>query len=210
MADAVGTSVLNQSTGSANTGIGSGAFLNITSGDKNIAIGTDAARALPSTSPLTSATESIFIGRSSTAPANGQTNQIVIGHSAVGNGSNTTVIGNSSTISTQLYGVILETTTTNRQTASYSLVLADRGKLVEMNSASANTLTVPLNSSIAFPIGSKIDVTQYGAGATTITATSGVTIRSFTSFLKIAGQYAACTLVKIGTDEWYCYGNLIA
>jgi hypothetical protein len=103
-----------------------------------------------------------------------------------------------------------DTITTNRQTASYSLVLADRGKLVEMNSASANTLTIPLNSSIAFPIGSKIDVTQYGAGATTITATSGVTIRSFTSFLKIAGQYAACTLVKIGTDEWYCYGNLIA
>jgi hypothetical protein len=103
-----------------------------------------------------------------------------------------------------------ETIVTNRQTASYSLVLADRGKLVEMNSASANTLTIPLNSSIAFPIGTKIDVTQYGAGATTITATGGVTIRSFTSFLKIAGQYAACTLVKIGTDEWYCYGNLIA
>jgi len=103
-----------------------------------------------------------------------------------------------------------ETIVTNRQTASYSLVLADRGKLVEMNVASANTLTVPLNSSIAFPIGTKIDVTQYGAGATTITATGGVTIRSFTSFLKIAGQYAVCTLVKIGTDEWYCYGNLIA
>jgi len=111
---------------------------------------------------------------------------------------------------TLISGVLQETITTNRQTASYSLVLADRGKLVEMNVASANTLTVPLNSSIAFPIGSKIDVTQYGAGATTITATSGVTIRSFTSYLKLAGQYAACTLVKIGTDEWYCYGNLIA
>lgn len=111
---------------------------------------------------------------------------------------------------TLISGVLQETITTNRQTASYSLVLADRGKLIEMNVASANTLTVPLNSSIAFPIGSKIDVTQYGAGATTITATSGVTIRSFTSYLKLAGQYAACTLVKIGTDEWYCYGNLIA
>jgi hypothetical protein len=67
-----------------------------------------------------------------------------------------------------------------------------------------------LNSSVAIPINSKIDVTQYGAGATTITAASGVTIRSFSSFLKLAGQYAACTLVKIGTDEWYAYGNLIA
>ena len=103
-----------------------------------------------------------------------------------------------------------ETIVTNRQTASYTLALSDRGKLLEMNSASANTATIPLNSSVPFPIGSKIDVTQYGAGATTITATGGVTIRSFTSFLKIAGQYAACTLVKIGTDEWYAYGNLIA
>ena len=99
---------------------------------------------------------------------------------------------------------------TNRQTASYILALTDRGKLVEMNSASANTLTIPLNSSVAFPVSTKIDITQYGAGATTITAASGVTIRSFTSFLKIAGQYAACTLVKIGTNEWYAYGNLIA
>lgn len=99
---------------------------------------------------------------------------------------------------------------TNRQTASYILALTDRGKLVEMNSASANTLTIPLDSTVAFPINSKIDVTQYGAGATTITAASGVTIRSFSSYLKLAGQYAACTLVKIGTNEWYAYGNLIA
>jgi hypothetical protein len=107
-------------------------------------------------------------------------------------------------------GVLRESITTNRQTTSYTLAVDDRGKLVEMNSASANTLTVPLNSSVAIPINSKIDVTQYGAGATTITAASGVTIRSFSSFLKLAGQYAACTLVKIGTNEWYCYGNLIA
>jgi hypothetical protein len=67
---------------------------------------------------------------------------------------------------------------------------------------------VPLNSSIAFPIGSKIDVAQYGSGQTTITAAGGVTIRSNGGALKIAAQYSACTLVKIGTNEWYCFGNL--
>jgi hypothetical protein len=97
---------------------------------------------------------------------------------------------------------------TNRQTANYTLVIGDIGELVESNVATANTLTVPLNSSVAFPIGTKIDVAQYGAGQTTITATSGVTIRSFSGALKIAGQYGAATLVKIGTDEWYCFGNL--
>jgi len=97
---------------------------------------------------------------------------------------------------------------TNRQTASYTLALTDLNQLVEINNASANTLTVPLNSSIAFAIGSKIDIVQYGAGQTTITPISGVTINSYLGALKIAGRYGACTLVKIGTNEWYCFGNL--
>jgi hypothetical protein len=97
---------------------------------------------------------------------------------------------------------------TNRLTANYTLDMSDIGDLVELNVGTANTLTVPLNSVVAFPIGSKIDVAQYGAGQTTITAASGVTIRSFGGALKIAGQYGAATLVKIGTNEWYCFGNL--
>jgi hypothetical protein len=97
---------------------------------------------------------------------------------------------------------------TNRQDSSYTLALTDQNLLVELNIGSANTLTVPLNSSIAFPIGSKIDVAQYGSGQTTITAAGGVTIRSNGGALKIAAQYSACTLVKIGTNEWYCFGNL--
>ena len=97
---------------------------------------------------------------------------------------------------------------TNRQTANYTLVIGDIGKLVETNVATANTLTVPLNSSVAFPIGSKIDVAQYGVGQTTITAAGGVTINSNAGALKIATQYSAATLVKIATNEWYCFGNL--
>jgi hypothetical protein len=107
-------------------------------------------------------------------------------------------------------GVFRETVTTNRQTASYTLVLADRGKLVEMNVGSANDLTIPLNSSVAFPIGTKIDIAQYGAGQTTIVATSGVTVRSANGWLKLNAQYGGASLVKIGTDEWYAFGNLNA
>lgn len=95
---------------------------------------------------------------------------------------------------------------TNRQTASYGLVLADQGKLVEMNVASANNLTVPLNATQAFPTRTRIDIAQYGAGQTTVVATGGVTIRSRNG-LKLAGQYAGATLMKIGTDEWYLWGD---
>ena len=96
----------------------------------------------------------------------------------------------------------------NRQTASYTLVLADASKIVETNVGSANNLTVPLNSSVAFPIGTEIAVLQYGSGQTTIVATSGVTLRSKSNALKISGQFAGCTLVKVGTDEWYVVGDL--
>jgi hypothetical protein len=107
-------------------------------------------------------------------------------------------------------GLFRGTVTANRQTASYTLVLGDNGKLIEMNVASANNLTVPLNSSVAFPIGTQIDVIQYGAGQTTIVATGGVTINSQSGYLKIGVRYSAVTLIKIGTNEWYCIGNLVS
>jgi uncharacterized ubiquitin-like protein YukD len=100
--------------------------------------------------------------------------------------------------------------TTNRQTASYTLVLADADKLVEMNVGSANNLTIPLNSSVAFPIGTQILLAQYGAGQTTIVPTSGVTVRSNGAKLKLNVQYSGATLIKIDTNEWYLFGDIVA
>lgn len=105
-------------------------------------------------------------------------------------------------------GVLRETVTTNRQTASYTLALTDRGKLVETNVGAANTITVPPNSSITFPIGTKIDIAQYGAGQTTIVPGIGVTVRSAGGALKLSAQYSGATIVKIGTDEWYLFGDI--
>jgi hypothetical protein len=97
---------------------------------------------------------------------------------------------------------------TNRQTASYTLVLSDADKLVEMNVGSANNLTIPLNSSVAFPTGTQILLAQYGAGQTTIVATSGVAIRSNGAKLKLNAQYSGATLVKIAENEWYLFGDI--
>jgi hypothetical protein len=73
----------------------------------------------------------------------------------------------------------------NTQTDSYTLVLTDAGKIIIMNKATANTLTVPPNSSVAIPINSRIDLIQYGAGQTTIAAGAGVTIYSSGSKLNL-------------------------
>jgi len=99
--------------------------------------------------------------------------------------------------------------TTNAQTSSYTLVLTDQGKSVEMGVASSNTLTVPPNSSVAFPTGTTILVIQTGAGQTTLTAGSAVTINS-TPGLKLRAQWSAATLVKRGTNTWLAFGDLSA
>ena len=99
--------------------------------------------------------------------------------------------------------------TTNEETASYTLVLGDAQGVVEMNVASANTLTIPPNSSVAYPVGTSILVVQTGAGQTTITAGAGVTINSYLG-LKIIGQWAGCTLVKRATNTWVAVGGLVA
>lgn len=100
----------------------------------------------------------------------------------------------------------------NAQTGtSYTAVLTDDGKLVTCSNASAITFTVPLNSSVAFGIGTQINLMQLGAGQVTITpATAGVTIRSAGSKLKTSAQYAVATIVKIDTDTWVAVGNLAA
>jgi hypothetical protein len=101
------------------------------------------------------------------------------------------------------------TIATSAQTASYTLVLADQSKVVEISNASANTLTVPLNSSVAFPTGTTITILQTGAGQTTITPTGGVTING-TPGLKLRAQWSSATLIKRATDTWVAIGDLSA
>lgn len=95
----------------------------------------------------------------------------------------------------------------NLQTSSYVLVLVDAGNVIEMNVASANTLTVPPSSSVAFPIGTIIEVLQYGAGQTTLTPGAGVTIRTASS-LTTRTRYSSVSLRKRATDEWVAGGDL--
>ena len=102
------------------------------------------------------------------------------------------------------------TSTLNAQTASYTLVLTDAGKTITMSVGSANNLTVPLNSSVAFATGTMINVIQIGAGQTTLVATSGVTINSKSGNLKITGQYSGVTLYKRDTNTWVAVGDLSA
>lgn len=97
----------------------------------------------------------------------------------------------------------------NNQTGTtYTLVLTDQGKLVTMNNAASNTLTIPLNASVAFPILTRIDLLSFGAGITTIAATGGVTLHSAGAAVTLRVQYAGASLVKVATDTWNLVGDI--
>ena len=98
----------------------------------------------------------------------------------------------------------------NAQTATYTAVLTDDGKLITMSVATSNNFTVPPNSSVAFGIGTQLNIAQLGAGATTIVAGSGVTLNSDGAKLKLNAQYAVATCVKTDTNTWFVVGNLKA
>jgi hypothetical protein len=101
-------------------------------------------------------------------------------------------------------------TPSNAQTGDYTLVLADKGRVLRINSSSNRTVTIPLNSSVAFPIDTEIAILRYGTGTVSISPTSGVTLNSKNSETKISGQYGSVALKKIGENEWVLVGSLEA
>jgi len=101
-------------------------------------------------------------------------------------------------------GSVVDHLTTNAQIASYSLVLADDGKLVETNVATANNITVPLSSAQAFPVGTQINILQTGVGQTTIVPTA-ITTATYSS----GGAAAATTVVIAATNAAILAGQKI-
>jgi hypothetical protein len=98
---------------------------------------------------------------------------------------------------------------TNAQSASYTTVLADKDKIVEMNVGSANNLTVPPNSSVAYPVGSIINIVQTNSGQTTVVAGAGVTVNA-TPGLKLRAQWSSASLIKRAENTWVLVGDLVA
>ena len=107
-------------------------------------------------------------------------------------------------------GSIASDVSINAQTGTtYTTVLTDRSKLVTLDNASAVTVTIPPNSSVAYPTGTKIDLLAKGAGQVTVAAGSGVTVNSAQS-LKLRAQWSAASVIKLATDTWVLVGDLQA
>jgi hypothetical protein len=130
-------------------------------------------------------------------------------------GSGALVFGTSPTISGGTFSdaVIRQPLATPTFSANaYTLALADQGDiLLASNGATAATITIPLNSSVAFPTGTQITVIQTGSGQITIQGTGGVTVASTgatSTAPKLRVQNSSATLIKTGTDTWYVVGDI--
>jgi len=105
--------------------------------------------------------------------------------------------------------------TIDEKSTSYTLVLTDKNKFIKMNiTSTANTVTVPTNASVAFPVGSQIHIIQYGTGKTQVIPVSGtVTIYSNPTSAPgayLRAQYSSATLLKCDTNIWMLMGDLSA
>jgi hypothetical protein len=106
----------------------------------------------------------------------------------------------------------LVTFTLNDQTGTtYTPVLTDQYQvLITRSNASASTLTIPTNASVAFPVGTVITVLNKGAGAVTISGAGGVTVLSAgaTAASPVLNQYKTCALMQVATNTWYVVGAI--
>ena len=96
----------------------------------------------------------------------------------------------------------------NNQTGTtYTLVASDAGQRVDMSNASSNTLTIPSNASLPFPVGTVINVRQGGSGATTIAIATDTLVKPATRSFTISAQYEQAVLTKTGTTTWECMAS---
>ena len=102
--------------------------------------------------------------------------------------------------------------TLNDQTGtSYTPVLTDQYQvLITRSNASASTLTIPTNASVAFPVGTVITVLNKGAGAVTISGAGGVTVLSAGTVAAspVLNQYKSCALMQTSANNWYVVGAI--
>lgn len=91
-----------------------------------------------------------------------------------------------------------------------TLILTDASKFIYMDRATADTLLIPTNASVAFPIDTEIMIMWYGAGTPVIASqTSDVHLNgSAADSTSISAQFKPVCLKKKATNEWVIFGGL--
>lgn len=102
-----GVAMVYNKTGTGNTAVGGSSGYSLNGGNMNVLVGTGAGAYYGSGSaPLVTPENSIYIGANARGHSDADDNAIVIGTGAIGEGADSTVIGNSGTTKAKIYGNI--------------------------------------------------------------------------------------------------------
>lgn len=205
---AVGFRALRVSDAANNTAVGVNSLNSVTSGVSNTAIGQGTGTV------ITTGSNNTLVGNSATVNSATASNRTAVGGGAsslvdnsvqIGNTSITDVYFGNETAILHANGSLLTgiVQSVNTQSVGYTLVLTDAGKLIQIDSAGAVALTVPTNASVAFPIGTTIDVVSTQTSTTTVTAAGGVTINTATDL--IVNDNEMGKLLKVATNTWVLF-----
>ena len=210
-----GSKALELSTGANNTAIGFNAGLINTNGASNTFLGALAGSA------VTSGSKNVILGANTGSSIATSSNNIIIsdgdGNSRISVNSTgvVSIPGSVSVTGTAIYHIQTNTPTLDSGNSyTYTLVLADDGKFIEMNATSPNInyINVPLEASVNFPVGTQINIIQTGTGQTIVRDStnggiSGVTVNA-TPGKKLRATWSTATLLKRSTNSWVLMGDL--
>ena len=147
----------------------------------------------------------------------GTNNYVLTADSAQATGTKWAAVGDvtltgTQTLTNKTLTAPIVTMSVNAQTGTtYTFVASDASALVTASNASAQTYTIPPNSSVAYAVGSQISIIQIGTGQPTIQGGAGVTVASTGATAtapKLRAQYSSATLIKVATDTWYVVGDI--
>ncbi len=95
---------------------------------------------------------------------------------------------------------------------SYTLGVNDTGKAVVLSNSSSITLTIPKDLTYSFSIGQTFIIIQNGTGTVSITTENPAVLNSSvaTGTVELSQQYSVATLIKVGSDEWVVYGDIVS
>lgn len=109
----------------------------------------------------------------------------------------------------ELYLLAISSPLNNQAGSTYNILLSDAGRMVTMNHSSANSIVLPANSSVAFPVETEIGFMQLGDGSTSITI-AGDLLRVNAALTPVLnGKYAVACAKKVAATEWVLFGNLV-
>lgn len=114
-------------------------------------------------------------------------------------------------LSAAMYNGLVNFTLNDQTGTTYTPVLTDQYQvLVTRSNASASTMTIPTNASVAFPVGTVITVLNKGAGLVSISGAGGVTVLSAGAVAAIPtlAQYKSCAIMQVAANTWYVVGAI--